>query len=257
MVSWADALVAVAEASLATEAVARPFHDRHLVVLHVGADDRGRPTGHLHLGPALPDSLRRQLSCDGRGRVQIDVGSRPLSVGRTARIVPQRTRLAVEERDGACRVPGCERTKWLQIHHLVHWEDGGVTDTANLAALCSRHHRLHHRGQLGITGDADAADGLVFTDARGRRLQSSGRPAPPTQLAPTGRWVHPTGERLDLNWITFRRPPGMPPPVNPVPTGLGPAGPVEAPWEPGSFIDLDDPIYGATDDEPAIDSSRC
>jgi len=46
VVSWADALVAMAEASLAAEAIARPHYDRHLVVVHVGTDDtlrRQRP----------------------------------------------------------------------------------------------------------------------------------------------------------------------------------------------------------------------
>jgi hypothetical protein len=45
--SWrlsADALVAVAEGYLAGEALARPHPDRHLVVIHVGADDAGGPT---------------------------------------------------------------------------------------------------------------------------------------------------------------------------------------------------------------------
>ncbi len=90
-VSWADALMAVAEGSLAAEAVPRPHHDRHLVVIHVGTDHDDRANSHLHLGPALPDSLRRYLSCDGRGRVQFDSNTTPLSVGRSARIVPSRT----------------------------------------------------------------------------------------------------------------------------------------------------------------------
>jgi len=46
-------------------------------------------------------------------------------------------------------------------------------------ALCSAHHRLHHRGLLGISGNADDPDGLEFTDHAGRRLTGCGRPAPP------------------------------------------------------------------------------
>ncbi len=132
VVSWADALVAMAEASLASEAIARPHYDRHLVVVHVGTDDTGSANGHLHLGPALPDSLRRFMTCDAKARVQHDMNGKPLSMGRTARTVPNRTRLAIEERDGGCRVPGCDRDKWLHVHHVVHWEDGGTTDTTNL-----------------------------------------------------------------------------------------------------------------------------
>lgn len=122
--------------------------------------------------------------------------------------------MVVEDRDRGCRVPGCSRSRGLQIHHVVHWEDGGPTDTTNLVALCGRH-RLHHRGQLDISGDAEKPDGLVFTDARGRRLTGCGRPAPPgPELArAAGRlglqpatYVHPPGERLDTRWVYFDEP---------------------------------------------------
>ncbi len=244
MVSSADTLVAMAEASLATEAIARPHYDRHLVVLHVGTDDTGQPNGHLHLGPALPDSLRRFMTCDAKARVQHDDKAKPLSVGRTARIVSNRTRLAIEERDGGCRVPGCDRVKWLHVHHVVHWEDGGATDTSNLMALCGRHHRLHHRGHLGISGDADDPDGITFTDARGRPLPPSGKPMPPTEPAPTGNWVHPTGERLDDDCVVFSPSPGTAAEVAAA-TLASPA----RDYPP--FVDLDDPVFGVNEDDDA------
>ena len=126
--------------------------------------------------------------------------------------MPDRTRMVVEERDRGCRVPGCDHSRWLHVHHIVHWEDGGTSDTANLLALCQRHHRLHHLGGLGIRGDADEPDGVVFTDERGRRLESTGRPEPPSEtvevaahrlgFAP-GAWSHPIGEGLDLAAVYF------------------------------------------------------
>jgi len=256
-VSWADALLAMAETSLAAEAIARPHYDRHLVI-HVGADTDGRTNAHVHLGPALPDSLRRFMTCDAKARVQADIDGKPLSVGRKARIVADRTRLAIEERDGGCRVPGCERTRWLHVHHIVHWEDGGATDTANLLALCGRHHRLHHRGQLGISGDGNRPDGIAFTDARGRPLAPSGRPRPPTEPPQTGTWTHPTGERLDDRWIDFARPPDAPATAGEAAAAsvaLPPLAGPEPESEPESperdyppFIDLDDPIYGLDDE---------
>ena len=139
----------------------------------------------------------------------------PVSVGRAQRTVPDRTRRLVEHRDGACRVPGCERTRGLQVHHIVHWEDQGPTDTANLLCLCRHHHRLHHNGILGITGNADLPDGVVFTDRWKRRLNGSGKPilpnAPPDQAArqhgiPTPIYKHPTGERLDTRYAWFGDP---------------------------------------------------
>jgi hypothetical protein len=211
-VSWADALVAVADRSMAATAACRPHHDRHLVLLHVETGADGAVGGHLHLGPGLDQGLRRFVGCDARIRPVLEAGGRPVSVGRAFRTVPDRTRVVIEDRDRGCRVPGCDRSRWLHVHHVVHWEDGGTSDTANLIALCQRHHRLHHLGQLGINGDADDPDGVVFTDERGRMLDRAGRPVPPRRPVeqaaarlgiPAGTWSHPTGERLDPSWIDF------------------------------------------------------
>lgn len=50
-VSWADAFVAMAERSLGANAAQRPHHERHLVLLHVGADGERHTGSHLHMGP--------------------------------------------------------------------------------------------------------------------------------------------------------------------------------------------------------------
>ena len=154
---WADALLTMAERSMN----GRRGRGRTTVLLHVRMDEEG-PQGHLHLGPAVPEPLRRHLSCDSWVRLLFEKGGKSVSMGREMRVVPERTRVVVEERDRGCRVPGCDRTKWLQIHHIIHWEDGGPTDTWNLVALCHAHHRLHHHGQLQIYGNADEPDGLVI-----------------------------------------------------------------------------------------------
>lgn len=202
-VSWADALAAMAEKSLAAGAVARPHRDRHLVLLHLRAGGGGQ----LHQGPGLSEGLRQYLSCNARVRTVVEADGKPVSVGRAFRIVPERTRIAVEDRDGGCRVPGCDRNRWLHVHHIHHWEDGGPTDTPNLLALCQFHHRGHHRGWLGIAGDADEPNGVVFTDERGRRLQPCGRPVPPgNRPPPPGSWVPAPGEPLDPWAIYFNEP---------------------------------------------------
>ena len=202
-VSWVEALVEVASRSLGG-AVPAARQDLFAAGVHVPLD---RPGGaYWHGGPALPEGLRRQLLCDATGDVVGVRAGRPVDVGRRRRIVPAHTRRVVEDRDGGCRVPGCTNTR-VQIHHLVHWEDGGPTDVGNLVALCHRHHRLHHRHQLGITGDPDRPDGLIFTDHTGRPLATRPPPTPPTDdpdpVVVTGRWRHPTGERLHTRWIHF------------------------------------------------------
>ncbi|HET7719251.1 MAG TPA: DUF222 domain-containing protein [Acidimicrobiales bacterium] len=214
-VSWADAFLSMAERSLGAGAAQRPHHERHMVLLHVGTDAGGATGAHLHLGPGLSEGLRRFLGCDARIRPVLEAGGKPVSVGRAFRTVPERTRITIEERDRGCRVPGCDRSRWLHVHHIRHWEDGGTTDTPNLIALCRRHHRLHHLGHLGIRGDADDPDGVIFTDHRGHHLDSRGRPVPPRQPVEAaaadlgiaaGAWTHPTGERLEPWAVTFDEP---------------------------------------------------
>ena len=205
-VSWADAFVSVVETSLAAVAVAHPHRDRTMVHLHVGTTG-----GHLHLGPGLSEGLRRDIGCDSRVRPVFEEAGKAVSVGRAFRTVPDRTRMVIEERDRGCRVPGCDRSRWLHVHHMTHWEDGGGTDTPNLICLCQHHHRLHHRGMLGITGDGDDPNGVVFTDHRGRRLASCGKAAPPGDTPPpAGNWTPPGGEPLDRWAIYFNEPVAVP-----------------------------------------------
>jgi hypothetical protein len=227
-VSATDALVEVARRSLAgVMPLAR--REAFMAIFHVPI---GSSAGHLHGGPALPDRLRRQLLCDGRGVVVGIRHGRPVSLGRSTRIVPTRLRQLIEERDRGCRVPGCTSSR-VQIHHLRHWENGGTTSPANLVALCPRHHRLHHSGGLRIDGDPERPDGLVFVDRFGRPVgtrpvveRRAERPSPaahptvaegstsPDLASPvrvTGTWRHPTGERLRTKWVDFAA--GSPAPV--------------------------------------------
>ncbi len=74
--SWADALVAMAEHSLSEQAARRPAGDRHVMLVHLRADDHG-PSAQVHLGPRLPDALRRLLGCDGRMRPVVEVAGVP------------------------------------------------------------------------------------------------------------------------------------------------------------------------------------
>jgi len=66
VVSWADALVAVAEASLASEAIARPHYDRHLVMIHVNTDE----TGAGCRGVSAPSGSTCTISSTGRTAVR-------------------------------------------------------------------------------------------------------------------------------------------------------------------------------------------
>jgi hypothetical protein len=219
-VDWADGLVGAAEAALVElerERTARrsrrgrtrrganrgrPGH-RYQVLVHVPADAVAGTGTHLHLGPPLPPAVRRYLSCDATYRIAFERAGSTVTLSSLQRTVDDRLRTIVEERDRGCRVPGCAQTRWLHVHHLQHYEDGGPTEEANLCCLCPYHHRMHHRGVLGITGDPTRPDGLIFTDRHGRRLDR----APPRTGVDIGlgspRWQSPSGERMDhraLDW---------------------------------------------------------
>ena len=96
----------------------------------------------------VPNDLARRLGCDGIVRTVIQDGAQPIGIGRRSRKVPEWLKELVYYRDGGqCQFPGCENTRWLQIHHVWHWADGGPTDLDNLILLCGAHHRfLHARG---------------------------------------------------------------------------------------------------------------
>jgi hypothetical protein len=207
MPTISDALVRMAERSLAAEAASRPHHRRLTAWIHVDVD---APSASVHLGPALSPALRREATCDATYRVVYERDGIPVGVGRTSRAIPRRTRALVEERDGGCRVPGCAG-RHVQIHHVVHWEDGGPTDTANLMALCPAHHRAHHQGRLGIEGDdADDPEAIVFTRADGRPMPTLVPPRPPGDGPPPPAGPYPgvDGGRADLRWLAFPLPPG-------------------------------------------------
>jgi hypothetical protein len=164
-------------------------------------------------------------------------GAKPVSVGRTQRTVPERTRRVVLHRDrDRCRVPWCEHTRWLQVHHLDEWtRDDGPTDTWNLATCCGWCHRAVHRGEFSISGNADDPDGLVFRGPDGSVIRPGARPVradepPPMPARP---YEHPLGERLDSASLFFTDPPGRsgpaagtpptgqrPPPTSQPPPGL-------------------------------------
>jgi hypothetical protein len=206
-VSRVDALVEIANRSLDTVTdVGR--RDRYRVHVHLDVDN----TMLDGLGHRLPEWLRDLVCCDTIASTVHESGGIPVSVGRSQRTVPERTRRLVVLRDRGCRVPGCAADRVLHVHHVIHWDpdDGtGPTDTWNLACVCPRHHRLHHRGLLGISGNADDPRGLIFTDPHGRIIKPAAvarpRSGPPPQAA--GRYQHPLGERLQMRWVSFNPPP--------------------------------------------------
>ncbi|TMK70778.1 MAG: HNH endonuclease [Actinobacteria bacterium] len=102
--------------------------------------------------------------------------------------------LALCERDGGCRFPGCTNQRWVDAHHIVHWSRGGPTDPENLCLLCRRHHRAVHEGGFTVTGNANSE--LVFRNPRGERIENSPKPPPGSHRALIEQ-NHDAGHRID------------------------------------------------------------
>ena len=200
-VTRTDALMEIVRRSLSVAGVER--RQRFQMLVHVSADHDGTPVGRWASGRPLPASISQLLSCDGEVRRLDHIAGAAVNLGRTQRIVPDRVRRIIVERDGGCRVPGCSSTLRPDIHHLVHWSDGGRTDTGNLVALCHRHHRLHHLGELDISGNPDRADGLVFRNASGWEIPPPTPPPPAIGPPLIGAFRPPTGERLETRWVDY------------------------------------------------------
>lgn len=207
----ADGMLEMASRSL-TAVTTAGRRDHYRVVIHMDVE------GHGWLGKqgALPDTLLRHVTCDGRVVPVWERDGSPVAVGRSHRIVPQRTRVLVEDRDRGCRYPGCGVAGFLENHHLVHWADGGGTDPENLVSLCPFHHRQHHKGVFSIAGTPVTPDGLVFTSHRGYligQVRPWPPPSPPPPTPPNGEILR--GDTCQGAWLEI--PPNTPPPRPPRP----------------------------------------
>ena len=182
----ADALVAVCKKDADGAGAAGDGPER------AGGMRRNRPTVVVHadlsylaggeggaeldvLGP-LSREVARRLACDAKVLVSADdPNGQSLNLGRTRRDPTDAQRIAIRRRDKGCRFPGCSHTEFTDVHHLLHWIDGGCTDMDNLVELCDEHHRCVHEMGWKVTGDANIE--LVFRSPTGRLSTSTPSPA--------------------------------------------------------------------------------
>ncbi len=109
---------------------------------------------------------------EGRMTVQTEAGERDLSRadierircdsavckqgGRNTTTIPPRTRREVLARDKhRCQAPGCHRTRFLEVHHIILRNQGGTNQPENLITLCGSCHRLWH--EKGINPEVETA----------------------------------------------------------------------------------------------------
>jgi hypothetical protein len=176
--------------------------ERHQVVIHRELDDDGCPRpAQLHQGDHLPEAVARYMSCDADVLVAYARQGRIVGITPEARHPNRWLRRYLEHRDGGCAHPLCQQRRFVHAHHLLYWEDGGLTVAENLVCLCPRHHRSLHLGDFTIEGDPQLGN-LVFRDRWGRAIAPPATGAAPLPTTdPTYR--PPRGERLhgwDFGW---------------------------------------------------------
>ncbi|MGW9263255.1 DUF222 domain-containing protein [Gordonia terrae] len=124
---------------------------RTQVLVTIPAD--GLDPARLPWVGAVTASTARRLSCDGAvAEIVLDDEGVPLRMGTTKRLFPHHLRQAIIVRDACCVKCGAPAAH-TQVHHLVHWVDGGPTDLDNGCLLCQRcHTQVHHHGWQVVMG---------------------------------------------------------------------------------------------------------
>src|SRR5882757_6212752 len=156
-----EAFMRLVEAGWDAEVARRPHGHHTTVVVHVDVEQRAAA---LHLGPLLSEAERQYLTCDATCEVWFERDGEVIGSGRATRVISRRLRRALEYRHPTCAVPGCGATRGLHAHHIVHWEDGGLTELFNLVLVFPYQRRRHHRGVITITGPPDEP---IVTDIPG------------------------------------------------------------------------------------------
>jgi hypothetical protein len=204
--SLADALVDIASAFLAGKIASASNPDIYQVIVHVGPEalagdadvpaetppagvpaetpasdgelprSLGHPAHprrcHIEDGPAISPATVRRMACMAALSWMLhDHDGTLLDVGRRHRRPTAAQRRAVRERDrGRCQFPGCQSRR-TDIHHIVPWAKGGLTNYSSLVLLCEAHHMIVHALDYLIT--PDPGGGFCFTRPDGTPVPAS------------------------------------------------------------------------------------
>ena len=108
----------------------------------------GQGAATMGFGATLSAARARWAACDADlTRIVLGPNGEPLDLGRSKRLVTAGLRKAVIARDKTCVFAGCDAPHWwAEVHHLIHWTQGGETSLANSGLLCERHHTQVHHG---------------------------------------------------------------------------------------------------------------
>ena len=139
-------------------------------------DDRTAASGELHDhsicetsdGAAVPPASIRRLMCQGRiTPVVVDHNGNPFNMGRQIRNANRRQRRALRALYRCCAFDGCDVVfERCEIHHILPWDFGGLTDLENLIPLCARHHHIVHEGGWKLDLEPDRTLTITRSDGQ-------------------------------------------------------------------------------------------
>lgn len=104
----------------------------------------GDAHAYMPSAPKAPSRALENLVANALSRLTItDRSGQVLNVGRAQRLATDKQINALMTMWGhQCAMPGCNHTRFLEIHHMEDWADGGETNLENLIPLCGACHSL-------------------------------------------------------------------------------------------------------------------
>lgn len=99
---------------------------------------------YMPAGPKAPSKVLENLVANALARLTVtDKSGMALNVGRAQRLATDKQVNALMTMwSHQCAMPGCNNTRFMEIHHMQEWADGGETNLDNLIPLCSACHSL-------------------------------------------------------------------------------------------------------------------
>lgn len=127
--------------------------------------------------PQAPSSVIRQYLANALGRWHImDGKGLTLNVGRQQRFATDAQVTALlAQWEYQCAMPGCNHSRFMEIHHIHEWVDGGATDIDNLIPLCSS---CHSKVSHGLAHIANNSGYIEFRFLDGSRYVAEARTLP-------------------------------------------------------------------------------
>ena len=127
-----------------------------VAVIDADAPERTGPVGEFAIPIELPARVIAELAGNAdttavivrNGVVLYAPGT--LDQGRATRLANRAQRRALRALYSCCSIPGCSVAyDRCQLHHIIWWRNGGLTDLSNLLPVCSvHHHKIHNDGWI-------------------------------------------------------------------------------------------------------------